>query len=298
MRFVRRTVGVWALAFSLLAVQAQAGPIFLTGHDPDFHAQSSGGAQNFLTVSLDYVMGGLLNDNVHKFLWVESLLPAIGGHVVGANSLPLIGLTAGVDYDIANGTALPGINLGDYTAIAVASTFGGMLTSAELNALIARSADIAAFINAGGGLFASAECEAGFSGCDDGANLAAAHGPLFGFLPVLVSSVATAPPYNLTPFGAGFGFSAAGAGYINECCTHNSFGAIAGLNIVDSDSQGHATSLAGVVTVDGGGFTPVPVPEPSTITLVSIGLFGYAGRRLRNRRSRARQPTSTSPQQL
>jgi len=41
-----------------------------------------------------------------------------------------------------------------------------MLTSAELNALIARSADIAAFVNARSGLFASAECDAGFFNCD------------------------------------------------------------------------------------------------------------------------------------
>ena len=38
-------ISVLAVAFVIFAARAQAGPIFLTGHDPDFHAQSSVGVR-------------------------------------------------------------------------------------------------------------------------------------------------------------------------------------------------------------------------------------------------------------
>jgi hypothetical protein len=65
--------------------------------------------------------------------------------------------------------------------------------------------------------------------------------------------------------------------------THNSFGLIGGLNAVDFDAANpvHATTLAGVVTIDNGGFNS-PVPEPATISLLGLGLLG-AVRRFRKR---------------
>jgi hypothetical protein len=274
MAFISQRVIGFVVALWLLAAAAEAGPIFLTGHDPDFHTQAGGGA-TLLTVGLNYAMNGTLNDNLHRFLWVESLLPATSGHLVGANSLPLIGLTLGQDYTIANGATFATTNLSMYTAIAVASSFGGMFTSAELNALIARSADIAAFINAGGGLFAAAECE-NVGNCDS-SNLAAPHGGLFGYLPITVSSVVSASPFTVTLFGQSLGLTNAN---VNDP-THNSFNLVGGLNVVDNGSTGVPTTLAGVVTVDGGGFNSVP--EPGTLSLVGLGLMG-AIRRLRKRR--------------
>ena len=52
--------------------------------------------------------------------------------------------------------------------------------------------------------------------------------------------------------------------------THNSFGLVGGLTIVDTDSAGHATTLAGNVTVDDGGFHPTP--EPGSIALAGLAL--------------------------
>jgi hypothetical protein len=83
----------------------------------------------------------------------------------------------------------------------------------------------------------------------------------------------------VTPFGAGLGLTNSD---VNDP-THNSFGLIAGLNVVDVDSQGIPTTLAGVVRVGDGGFDPV-VPEPGSIFLLGSGLAAAIGYRARRRR--------------
>ena len=76
-------------------------------------------------------------------------------------------------------------------------------------------------------LAAFAECYQ-TAGCDNGGNITAGTA-LFGFLPVNVTSVGTTAPYIVTAFGASLGLTNAD---VSDCCTHNSFGAIGGLNIV------------------------------------------------------------------
>lgn len=273
----RRNVITAALFCSVLLLKpapGAAGPIFLTGHDPDFHAQVSVGAQNLLRAGLQFVTNNTYNSGM-KFLWVESFLSPTSGHLVGEDGLNALGLTLGVEYDWVNGAGFATANLSDYDAIAVASSFGGMLTQAELDALIARSADIEAFVNAGRGVLALSECFPASSFC-----LADTLGPapdLFGFLPVAVSSVGTLQGYTVTPFGAGLGLT---DGDVNDP-THNSFGLIAGLSVVDTDSQGTPTTLAGVVRIDNGEFTAVP--EPTSMFLLGTGLVGLAARYRRKR---------------
>jgi len=272
---------MWALSIAallLVATPVTAGPIFLTGHDPDFHAQDSTGAANLLRSGLSFVTGGTFDDGAAtKFLWVESRIATPGGHRIGELGLGSLGLALGTNYDRVNAAEFATANLSAYTAIAIASSFGGLLTRAELDALIARSTDIKNFINAGGGLLALAEC------FPCGANLLAGPTPpdFFGFLPVDVSSISPSPPFTVTPEGAAAPFGLKNSD-VNDP-THNSFGLIGGLTPLDRDTGSQATTLAGNVQIDGGGFCGTPgtprcgVPSPGGFALIATGLLALAG---------------------
>lgn len=71
-----------ALAF---AAPAWCGSIFLTGHDPDFHASVGSdktGANNLNRIAVDFVANPLFNpfraDDITTLLYVESSLDATG----------------------------------------------------------------------------------------------------------------------------------------------------------------------------------------------------------------------------
>jgi hypothetical protein len=260
-----------------------AGPIFITGHDPDFHAQGGEpGAENLLRIGLNYARNGgsvASNPGALPVLWIESD-PARwgmpGGHRFGLDGLRNIGYRAVgeagaapegryvfADADDLSSAFWATVTPSNFSAIGVASTFGGTLRQAELDNLNAHTAEIAAFFNAGGGIFAAAEGS-------EGANLAPAGG-YFGWIPVTAaSSTSASPPYSVTAFGASLGLTDTDV----SSPSHSHFDSTGGLNIVSVDAQGRTMTLAGIARIGGGGgggFTSAP-EAGSSFFLLSTGL--------------------------
>ena len=131
-----------------------------------------------------------------------------------------------------------------------------------------RRADIVAFLNAGGGLYAMAESNSQAQLTPNGGQ--------FGFLPFIVTSTQfnqSEAGFTVTPFGASLGLSDSD---INGNASHNIFqGTPLGLSVVDFDAEGQIMSLAGRPA-------QIPVPEPGTLMLFVAALAGLYGTRKRS----------------
>lgn len=268
--------GLFALTIAITGVSpAIAGSIFITGHDPDFHANNGpnlSGARNINTTAIDFIMDPLFNPFVGiapKFIFVESKGTVPSGHDRGVFGVIDSGFALGTDFDHHDFSTLDGaLDLlgtpGGYSGIVVASDFGGILRQAELDILNARSADVISFLNSGGGLFAMSES-------NDRGHLTPLGGH-FGFLPFVTSEINLLQEetgYAVTPFGTSLGLTDAD---VNNNFSHIVFTSTGPLSVVDVDAQGRILSLAG---------RPDMIPEPNVLLLLltSFGLFAFFERR-------------------
>jgi hypothetical protein len=286
------------LAVSLLtflpgAQNARAGMVILTGQDSDFTASfapcslcyNPAGAQSFLSTAIQDVRAG----SSKPFLFVESSItpPAAvmnpDGTINGAYAFQTDGIQGiensgyidGVDFVKADASTLEQQltqYLASYSAIVVASDFGGILTGAELQILNDNAGAIDNFLLSGGGLLALGESNDGIGPnatySQPGNILNPNEGLLgsvtpYGFLPFAVQSANSYGVFestsDMTSFGATEGFAA------NDFSGNFFFNTLkpeTGFNILDTDPQGD------IVAVE----VAVILPEPATMGLAGIGL--------------------------
>ena len=271
---------VLAVLLLVFPSRALAGSIFITGHDPIWHAGMGGnfvGAQNLATTGIEFARNG----STLPFLFVESNDPVPAGNAYTEPFLiSALGYTA-ADFVAMDAVALLALSdfrtaLEGFSAIVVSSDHGGMLSADELQFLNSNSAVIIDYLNDGGGLYAEGESNAtGMIGST----------PRFGFLPFLVSSsdFQSAETGNtVTAFGASLGLLNSD---VNGNFSHNFFSSTGGMNPVDlyNGDQSIPLSLAFRGVIDDGGVVGA-VPEPASMTLLLAGLAVGAARKYRSRR--------------
>ncbi len=250
------------------------GGIYITGHDPDYHAVVGGngpGAQHILQRAVNWVTFG---KTAPKILLVTDL-----NNPGGDQSDPRLGLNAaGFGYDIADDGSskqvldLHTVDFTKYDVVLVASDYGGWLRQSELDILNARSTALISYVNGGGGLVALAEC-----GCR-GNGTGTTQGR-FGFLPTIVSSAAlnqSESGYTLSSTGTAMGLTTTD---INGNASHAIFTSTGGLSPVDFDPAGHIISLAerglkvGQSNFDSSDFAQSSGPPPSGGTCCAASTF-------------------------
>jgi len=276
---------------------AFADAIFLTGHDPDYHAAlgpNATGAQDFMNVGINFVTNPSLNtfaaEGITKFLFVQGNPPPPvypTDYINGTLGLAASGITS-QQYDVAGCTSTGDctqlINaLGQlgttYDALVIGSDFGGSLTQYELNVLDQSSSEIINFLNAGGGLFAMAESDSYVTPAWDGRvhelGGLTPDGGWFGYLPFVQSFGCGGPieEDTLTPYGQSLGLQTSD---VQGNYAHNCFSGTYGLNIVDE--TGPNIDPGSIQTLAGSGYVTVNgVPEPPSLVLLVIGLAALAG---------------------
>ena len=228
------TSDIYNLVTQVPIVFGSGGNIWVTGHDIDYHCAEESASCHYLQVALTYVMNGstlpvlALDHGTEVATAISNAFTSNAPSVdtvdprTGFASLPLIG---------SDGSPL-------YSAIVVASdvTCGGCDnndsygTTPDSDAINARAADIAQFMDAGGGILALAGAE----------NISV----FYNFLPVSVTATTVTSPFTFTSFGLSLGLV---EGQDDNCCpTHNSFdlpGSGGIYQVVETDSAGLAETL-------------------------------------------------------
>ena len=242
-----------AVIFALPTSAAFAGRLVVTGHDADLHC-SNNNQCHFVKIAVDFVRGEAPDPSKPVLvLDREDLDMSVAlDNAFGAGAVPRVVM----DPRSAEFASAP-LTTDNYSAILVASdkTCGGCDlneygSTPDSDAINARKDDIAAFFNAGGGIFAGAGTDHGDGDADTGPDI------FYNFVPLPLGGKRVAPPFSLTDQGKALGFEDAPNGIgtnddINCCPTHNSFQeppSGSALQVAERDSS----------TDDAGNPTPAP----------------------------------------
>jgi hypothetical protein len=264
------TVAAIAAGVTASAGQAQAGSIYMTGHDVLLHS----GQNSYDNVILNYLRGAGTATEIAAGDYDILLLRGFSGSVgsVGVNTLEGFGTITTVDIaTLSDDAALTAAAAGkDVIVIADHTSCGGCdLTDADADILEARSAAIASYFNAGGDLFVG-------SGAMDTT--------FYNFLPpsAVASGMSISGSSGFTATAAGLSIGIA-TNMINGFPTHNRFSSYAPVFTVYETRGDEIISIGArdarivddIITDTGS------VPEPVTMALLGAGLVGFAASRRR-----------------
>ena len=267
-----RTLVLTVVALAMLpAASASAGRLVVTGHDADLHC-TTGSQCHFVEAAVNYVRAGAPDPSKPVLVldrddldMVQALDAAFGAGVVPREVVePRTGFAA-----------LP-LTTARYSAILIASdtTCGGcdlneFDSTPDSDAINARKADIAAFFNAGGGVYANSGASHGDGSPATGADT------YYSFLPIQVGGQTVTGPFCLTAVGAALGLEDPNGcpdasrhrgtrDDINCCATHNSF---------SQPPAGSALRVAETDVGSDGAVGPDDVPQ----TLIADGVASAGG---------------------
>ena len=289
MRSVTRLIGVFSFVAILGAGKAFAGPVIIDGTDANDHGSTNGVANfngwEYMQRALENLASEMLAANPAAPQTVLALGLA-GGSGTQADaaytSAFSLGIgTTGWSSSVADGAAaitaaLAAISTAS-TSILYIPTFGnpsGDLAATELAAINAAAAQIAAFVNAGGALFAMGE-----SGAD-------AWGWLTTLLPGLIvtdiGGGGIGTNMTLTAAGTTAFPGLTDAELANADPWHNYFSGDLGSLQVLATAPDNAGVTRNIILGGGRGTVIQPtIPEPATLLLFGSGLAGLYRRRMR-----------------
>jgi hypothetical protein len=286
-RLCKQLALVVALGFTVPA-SVQAGNLWLTGHDADFHCSGTEQCNHF-GIAIDFARLSAPNPGLPLLFLDSGTQLTTAATMPGArarNSVQGAGnpfLFTVVDPSTPAFAALA-LTTTAFSGIVIASdsSCGGCdNNAADIAAINARTAAITAFFNAGGGLVYLA-----------GAGNRATY---YNSVPIGATAAAVSPPFDLTPAGVGIGLTDPAD---TDCCaTHNAFvfpAAGSALQVAETDSSSLAETLfaRGAAITDGGIVTPPPtdgvtppptgkIAEPSTVALLGLAIAALGLRRRR-----------------